>query len=373
MTARIRTPAGLVNAQTPVILSASRATDIPAFYGDWFMNRLAAGWCVRVNPFNQKPVFIAFRDVKVVVFWTKNPAPFMKHLDALDARALHYYFQYTLNDYEREGFEPNLPALEKRIETFKTLSRRLGPDRVVWRFDPMMLGGGITPREILMRVWRIGEALFGLTSRLVVSFADIATYQKVQRNLVAQTTCFTRENVLSAEPDAAARAEICLGLQKMREHWRSKGWNLTIAACAEAADLGAYGIEHNACVSADLLRKCFSDDAALMHWLDTGRLEEPAAGEATEPSLFASADVIPVMELRRRQSKIKISKAPNLKDKGQREACGCIVSKDIGMYDTCPHFCVYCYANAGRERVIENRRRHDPASPFLTGAPISHC
>lgn len=356
MTARIRTATGYVDAHTPVILSASRATDIPAFYGDWFMNRLAAGWCARVNPFNRKPVYIAFRDVKVVVFWTKNPAPFMKHLDALERTGLHYYFQYTLNGYEREGFEPNLPALEKRIETFKTLSRRLGPDRVVWRFDPIMLSGNLTPREILMRIWRIGEALYGQTSRLVVSFVDIASYRKVQRNLIAETTCFTRENVFSAEPDAAERAEICFGLQKMREHWRSRGWNLTIATCAEEDDFAAYGIEHNACVSAELLRKCFNDDAALMHWLDTGRLE------ASEPTLFDNAAVGPVVPVYRVKPNVT---TPNLKDKGQRKACGCIVSKDIGMYDTCPHFCVYCYANAGRERVIENRKRHDAAGPYL--------
>ena len=112
---------GRVKAMTPVILSASRSTDIPAYYGQWFMNRLRAGWCAWVNPFNRRPSYVSFRDVKAVVFWTKNPAPFLQHLDELDARGLHYYFQYTLNDYEREGFEPNVPALEKRIEELQKM------------------------------------------------------------------------------------------------------------------------------------------------------------------------------------------------------------------------------------------------------------
>ena len=166
MPMEIQTPEGRVKAMTPVILSASRSTDIPAYYGQWFMNRLRAGWCAWVNPFNRRPSYVSFRDVKAVVFWTKNPAPFLQHLDELDARGLHYYFQYTLNDYEREGFEPNVPALEKRIETFRRLSERIGPDRVVWRFDPIILSPGTGPRDILMRIWTIGKALRGRRGRL---------------------------------------------------------------------------------------------------------------------------------------------------------------------------------------------------------------
>ena len=98
MPMEIQTPEGRVKAMTPVILSASRSTDIPAYYGQWFMNRLRAGWCAWVNPFNRRPSYVSFRDVKAVVFWTKNPAPFLQHLDELDARGLHYYFQYTLNE-----------------------------------------------------------------------------------------------------------------------------------------------------------------------------------------------------------------------------------------------------------------------------------
>lgn len=362
MTADIKTASGIVSAQTPVILSASRSTDIPAYYGEWFMNRIRAGWCAWVNPFNRRPVYVSFRDVRAIVFWTKNPAPFIKHLDELDARGLNYYFQYTLNDYEQEAFEPNVPALEKRIAVFRSLSERIGPERVVWRFDPIILTPTLSPRDILMRIWKIGKKLRGLTSKLVVSFVDVGEYKKVQNNLIRETSFFTKDNVLAAEPIASQREEICVGLQKIRERWLSEGWKIDIATCAEIDNLEQFGIEHNKCIDDGLLRRCFGKDEALVHFLDTGKSLQESVDKAKTPmteSLFAG-DVIPIAARRAK---------PNLKDKGQRKECGCIASKDIGMYNTCMHFCVYCYANASRTAVLANRKKHDPASPFLIGEP----
>ena len=105
-----------VEAQAPIIISASRSTDIPAFYAEWFVNRLKVGYCVWYNPFNQQPIYVSFKNCKVVVFWTKNPKPLIPLLKILDEKGIHYYFQFTLNDYEKEGFEPNMPTLEKRRE-----------------------------------------------------------------------------------------------------------------------------------------------------------------------------------------------------------------------------------------------------------------
>ena len=110
-------------ATAPVIISASRSTDIPAFYAKWFFNRLAKGYCVWYNPFNQQPMYISFKKCRVVVFWTKNPEPIIPFLEELDKRGIHYYFQVTLNDYMQEGFEPNVPPVAKRIETFKKLQK----------------------------------------------------------------------------------------------------------------------------------------------------------------------------------------------------------------------------------------------------------
>ena len=111
-----------VGATAPVIISASRSTDIPAFYAKWFFNRLAKGYCAWYNPFNQQKMYISFSKCRVIVFWTKNPKPIMPYLHILDEMGIHYYFQVTLNDYTKEGFEPNVPSVEERIETFKNLS-----------------------------------------------------------------------------------------------------------------------------------------------------------------------------------------------------------------------------------------------------------
>ena len=141
-----------VAATAPVIISASRSTDIPAFYAKWFFYRLAKGYCVWYNPFNQQPMYISFKNCKVVVFWTKNPEPIIPYLSELDKRGIHYYFQVTLNDYMQEGFEPNVPPVAKRIETFKKLSQMIGKEKVIWRFDPLIVTPQLTPRMLLTRI-----------------------------------------------------------------------------------------------------------------------------------------------------------------------------------------------------------------------------
>ena len=141
----IRTDSGeIVEATAPVIISASRSTDIPAFYAKRFFNRLAKWYCARYNPFNQQKMYISFQNCKVVVFWTKNPKPILPHLHELDERGIHYYFQVTLNDYVKEGFEPNVSSVDDRVETFKKLSEMIGKERVIWRFDPLIITPNIT-------------------------------------------------------------------------------------------------------------------------------------------------------------------------------------------------------------------------------------
>ena len=227
----------VVEAAAPVIISASRSTDIPAFYAKWFINRLKAGYCVWYNPFNQQPMYISFKNTKVVVFWTKDPKPMMEYLPELDKRGIHYYFQVTLNDYEHEGFEPNVPALQHRIEVFKRLSDAIGKEKVIWRFDPLVLTEQLTPRQLLTKIYHIGNQLKGYTDKLVFSFIDVKAYRKVQNNLVKETPFFTRENVDTAEPEGDKRGELVDGLAKLRDHWKSEGWDLTLATCAEAINL----------------------------------------------------------------------------------------------------------------------------------------
>lgn len=188
-----------VEAQAPVILSASRSTDIPAFYSKWFFNRLAKGYCSWHNPFNHQKIYISFKNCKVIVFWTKNPKPILPYLHILDEMGIHYYFQITLNDYVNEGFEPNVPPIDERIDTFKLLSERIGREKVIWRFDPLIMTTSIGPQELLSKIWNIGNQIKGYTNKLVFSFIDVKTYRKVQKNLVRETPFFTQEDVVDAE------------------------------------------------------------------------------------------------------------------------------------------------------------------------------
>lgn len=337
----------VVEALAPVVISASRSTDIPAFYAKWFFNRLERGYCVWYNPFNQKPVYVSFRRCKAIVFWTKNPKPILPYLHKLDEMGIHYYFQVTLNDYVKEGFEPNVSSVEERIETFRELSRMVGKQRVIWRFDPLIVTEKLTPAILLERIWNVGNMLKGACEKLVFSFVDVNAYRKVQRNMVKETSCFSTETVASAEMTNAQRLEIVEGLVKIREAWKAEGWEVTMATCGEDVDYASYGIEHNRCIDGELMKRAFADDEDFVYYLNTGYLPERDLFGQSAPR--------------------KEKTAAAMKDKGQRLACGCMVSKDIGMYNTCRHFCVYCYANTSRDCVSKNAVLYDGNSESLIG------
>lgn len=333
-----------VEAIAPVIISASRATDIPAFYAKWFFNRLAKGYCVWRNPFNQQPMYISFRNCKAIVFWTKNPAPILPYLKELDKREIHYYFQVTLNDYISERFEPNLPLIDKRIYSFKKLSNILGKERIIWRFDPLIVTPQTTPSDLLTRIQNIGNQLKGYTDKLVFSFVDIKVYKKVQSKLLRESNLFTAENVEGGELSRDQRMEIIFGLVKLREKWQREGWDLTLSTCCEEIDLEAYGIEHNRCIDGELMKRLFAKDEEFVYYLHT--LKWP------ERDIFGALPPLP-------------EKPKKVKDPGQRKSCGCMVSKDIGMYDTCPYLCTYCYANSNRNRVTNHISKHREDSEAL--------
>lgn len=336
-----------VQATAPVIISASRSTDIPAFYAKWFINRLKAGYCVWYNPFNRQPCYVSFAKTKVVVFWTKNPEPMIPYLHELDERGIHYYFQVTLNDYEEEGFEPGVGNLQHRIEVFKQLSDKIGKEKVIWRFDPLIITKDLTPRKLLTKIYHIGNQLKGYTDKLVFSFIDVRAYRKVQSNLVKETNYFTKANVESAEPIEGQIDEIVDGLSKLRDYWAKEGWKLTLATCGEKVDLQKYGVEHNRCIDGELMKQIFKEDKELVYYLCTGKLPEK--------TLFGDVPEIP----------LNPKNAAQMKDKGQRLVCGCMISKDIGMYNTCRHLCVYCYANTSKETVLENKKRHTDESESI--------
>lgn len=300
------------NVLKSVIISVSRSTDIPAFYADWFLERLKAGYSVWVNPFNQERYCVSFTDTQMIVFWSKNPKPMLKRLDEMEELGFNqYYFQFTLNDYDVERLEPNVPPIAERIDTFRRLSTKIGKERVIWRFDPLMLSNEISIDVLLERIGNIGRQLKGYTEKLVFSFIDIGSYRKVQRNLAGLGV---------REFSADEQVQFAKGLAELNEDL-----GLELATCGELTDLSEYGIKHNKCVDDELIMRLFNDDAKLMDFI------------GAEYDMFSGWQ-------------IKKSK----KDKGQRKACGCIVSKDIGMYNTCPHLCRYCYANSSEALVKKN-------------------
>ena len=150
---RIKLDSGeIVEAQSPIIVSASRSTDIPAFYSDWFFNRLEKGYSAWINPFNGVKSYVSYSQTRFIVFWSKNPRPLIPHLSKLKDRNINCYIQFTLNDYVNEGLEKSVPSVDERIETFKQLVTLLGKGHVIWRFDPLIITDSITIDKLIEKI-----------------------------------------------------------------------------------------------------------------------------------------------------------------------------------------------------------------------------
>lgn len=294
-----------VTAQAPLIISASRATDIPAFYADWFFRRLEKGHVRWRNPFSGQDSYVSFGNTRFIVFWSKNSAPLLPYLPILKERGIGCYIHFTLNDYEAEGLEPNVPPLSQRIETFRRAVEALGRGAVVWRFDPLILTYKINIDTLLEKIAHIANALTGYTEKLVFSFADIESYKKVSRNL-------RQSGINYCEWDEESMRESAARLSTLNRN----SWNLELATCAERIDLSEYGIGHNRCIDPELISRLAPDDEILQNFLYNAKT-----------------------------------------DIGQRKACGCILSKDIGAYNTCPHGCLYCYANTSSASALSNYKK----------------
>lgn len=293
-----------------MIISASRRTDIPAFYAEWMANRIRAGFCTVPNPFNRHQVSrISLRpeDVDVIVFWTRNPRPLMSHLGELDNRGLRYYFQFTILGYPRE-LDPKSPSVAASVDIFKALSDRLGACRVIWRYDPLIFTSLTTAEFHSDNYSRLAEGLRGSTRRSVISVVDM--YRKAERRLRS----------LDNGPAAVETPSLEETAPLLRELARVAAANgMEIVSCAEETDLTPFGIRPGKCVDDEVIREAFG--------LDVTRK----------------------------------------KDSTQRPACGCVTSRDIGMYDSCLFGCQYCYATQSFERAREHFDQHDPTSPSLVG------
>ena len=287
-----------------MIISASRRTDIPNYYSEWFYNRIKEGFaCVR-NPMNPRQVSridLSPQAVDCIVFWTKNPAPMMERLGEL--AAYRYYFQFTLTGYGKH-MEPGLPPKkEVLIPVFQRLSRRIGARRVIWRYDPILFNSVYTPEYHLRAFAQIAEALKGYTEKCVISFVD--AYAKNRRALKALGAY-----ELGGQP-------LLEFASKLSEIAGANG--MTVGSCAEALDLAACGIAHNCCIDKELIEELVG-------------------------------------------YKLKAGK-----DKNQRPECGCAQSVEIGAYDTCRNGCLYCYANSSPASLEKACGQYDAASPLLCG------
>ena len=328
----------VAEAQAPVIISASRSTDIPAFYADWFFHRLKKGYSAWTNPFNGVKSFVSYEKCRFIVFWSKNPRPLLAHLDELKERNIGCYIQYTLNDYEKESLEKGVPPLEERLDTFKRLVDKLGKGRVIWRFDPLILTDQIGLDNLLKKVENIGDQLLGYTEKLVFSYADIALYKKVKANLDKSHVNYTEWTTAQMEEFAQRLSEL------------NQKWHYQLATCGEKIDLKKHGIDKSKCVDDDLMIRFAHHDKALMDFLG-------AEIKTVENSLFGT-EPIPTNAIILNETQYALKKKDN-RDKGQRQFCGCMVSKDIGEYNTCPHLCEYCYANASKEVAVKNWKQYE--------------
>lgn len=286
-----------------MIISASRRTDIPAFFSDWFYNRITEGYLLVRNPMNQHQISrinLSPKVVDCIVFWSKDPSRLIDRLHIL--RDYSFYFQYTLTGYGQR-LEPNVPSSNESIAIFDALSQTIGKDRIIWRYDPIILSETFNIEYHATRFEEIARQLSGRTRRCVISFVDM--YKKSKRNMAS---------VPVIEILAEQMIEVATTL-----HAIASKHDMELTSCAEAVDLARYGINHGKCI----------DD----------KLIEEISGFALDVE----------------------------KDPTQRAECGCVASVDIGSYNTCAHECLYCYANYNHNWVHRNYAAHDPRSPLLFG------
>lgn len=286
-----------------MILSVSRRTDIPAFYTDWFFNRLEEGYVLVRNPMNYYQVSkiqLTPNLIDCIVFWTKDPTNMLHRLNEL--KNYRYYFQITITGYDNT-IERNVRAKEEVIEAFKTLSQTLGKNRVIWRYDPIIISPSIDLEFHKKNFTELVTTLSGYTERCIISFVDM--YSKTERNMKHVEA----KTIMAEDMRAIGKELSAIGSTH----------GLNIETCSEQVDLSSVGIEHAKCI----------DD----------RLISEIIGH-----------------------KLNIDK-----DKNQRDICGCVSSIDIGAYNTCQHGCSYCYANFSEVAVKNNITNHNINSPFLIG------
>ncbi len=285
-----------------MIISASRRTDIPTYYSDWFYNRIKEQYVLVRNPMNAHQVSkikLSPEVVDCIVFWTKNPKPMIERLDEL--KDYKYYFQFTLNSYSKD-IEENIPSKScEVIETFKVLSEKIGAEKVIWRYDPIFLNSKYTIEYHVNYFDKLASKLKDYTEKCTISFIDI--YKNIKNSIgKLNVKCIGNEE----------KIHIAQELSKI-----AFGYGLKMDTCAEDLDLKDLNISHAKCIDDKLIERILG-------------------------------------------YKLNV-----VKDNNQRLECGCVSSIDIGMYNTCLNGCKYCYANHNANSLIKNHQVYDKTSPLL--------
>ena len=284
-----------------MIIQTGMRTDIPAFYSDWFANRLREGFVLVRNPFNRQSVTRYELNpgvVDMVGFCSKNPAPMLRYMELLAPYGQYWFV--TITPYGKD-IEPNVPPKATILRTFRELSRIVGAQSIGWRYDPILLNAEWTPARHIETFREMAAALAGSTHTAVISFLQL--YEKVKANFPeAKTVPFTDKLYITEEFVKIGR-----------------DYDITIKPCGDSRGLDVTGADCGGCM--------------------TVRTFETAIGQ-----------------------NLRVPPNPN-----NRKECACYLTGDIGAYNTCTHFCRYCYANADQKLVLQNCQMHDPDSPFLIG------
>ncbi len=289
------------------IVSVSRRTDVPAFYSTWFMNRVRGGRVKYANPFGgqQYEVSLLPEDVHAFVFWSKDYMPLLKYLPELESRGYDFYFHFTITGLPAV-LEEHVPPFKEAIRTFKLLSERYGPKRVIWRFDPIIISNITGPDYYKAIFTEIAACLKGETERCYFSF--VCLYEKVRKNLLKLETT---NNVICTDPDRTFKISLANDLAELASEY-----GITLYSCC-GSYLVSGKIKKAQCIDGELLYTLFP--------------HKP------------------------KQTKVNPT----------RKECGCVVSRDIGAYDTCPHGCIYCYANINKELAYKRHKIHNPEADML--------
>ena len=287
-----------------MIVSASYRTDIPAFYGEWFMRRLDAGHCTVRNPYGRPyTVRLDRESVSGFVFWTRNAAPFLPVLDRLAHDGTPFVVHHTITAYPR-ALETSVIEPARAARQVHALARAFGPRIAVWRYDPIIATGATPLSSHAERFARLAEALAGAVDEAVLSFASF--YRKTRRNLAGRGAGLGWD-----DPPAERKRELIAEI---------------------AATAGTFGMQATICAQPELA----AGGAGEARCIDARRLQDVAGRP--------------------------IAARP----KGNRPGCACDESRDIGAYDSCPHGCIYCYAVASRRAAKARHARHDPEAASLT-------